>query len=461
MLPASLVRPLVLTAFFPVAAVAQFITVIDIDDATDLTPDAIGSQTQLNLSGDGVLGAGFGNFDAGPADGSGFDVEVNVSGGVVEAFQYNANAGSTTNVTGGAFEPLLLNANADSTLNISAGRFAPFGVLADPDSAIHFFGGEFWANGQRVEGLDTPGDSTPVDLNAWGAVAGLLSDGGAFQLEGLTPGLGVTLHRTDVPPRGPAIINAPDDPIPSVIRSGQTLVIGAGAIVPEGVVALGADLRFRDGSRTDREVRVVGSRVEIAGGDSVWLEAAQRSEVRLVGGRLQAFSTIGSGTSLVATGGELSRVTIDEGAKATIAGGLVGSVAAIGDERSGGVALDAGGEVHLLGTEFTLSGLPIEGLVRPGDSVVVTERGGTSSGPALRGLLADGQPFVFYLADAGGISGVGLHRNGRFDPEGTLRLTIVPETTTFALAATALAATLTRGRGSFANGRRGVPATFV
>ncbi len=64
-----------------------------------------------------------------------------------------------------------------------------------------------------------------------------------------------------------------------------------------------------------------------------------------------------------------------------------------------------------------LDGLPIPGLEHVGDSIVLTERGGS----VLSGTFLNGTPFDFVLNS--------LSASGQdyFDPSATLRLTVVPE----------------------------------
>lgn len=89
------VLPLVSLGFTSQLAGQPFTTIYNIPP--DAAPASIDSDTQLNLSGNGVLGA---NFNAGLQDGTSTNVQVNISGGMVwDAFV--ANAGSTVNITGG------------------------------------------------------------------------------------------------------------------------------------------------------------------------------------------------------------------------------------------------------------------------------------------------------------------------------------------------------------------------
>ena len=86
-------------------------------------------------------------------------------------------------------------------------------------------------------------------------------------------------------------------------------------------------------------------------------------------------------------------------------------------QRTGGVKAFAGSEVHLLGTQFLLVRQPpIPGLSQIGDSVTIE----TGVQETLYGMFADGNTFYLDLSDNSSYFDY-------FDPNATLRLTLVPE----------------------------------
>jgi len=392
---------------------AQFTTIIDIDDPTDVAPASIGSNTQLNLSADGFIH----DFDAGAVDGSSTDVEVNISGGVLDGFQFTANAGSTINISGGTVMPIVFAAKEGSTLNI--------------------FGGDFLVNDQVVSGLDEVGNRVQIDLTEGRTIGGTLADGRPFVLPlaryvtMFEPGALVFLESAPLSGPTPQTFVASKDELPSWLRRGQKLVVDSGASVPDGfLLGVGSHVVFEEGSSLAREssssvqgVEAIGATIDIQGGDRISINANNGSQVTVTGGEVGGYAT--SGSSFDFSGGKLFRTTVGQDATLTISGGIVGASQTPGGDRMGRVVLREGGELHLLGTEFTLRGAPIVGLSAPGDSVIINERGFTN-GPSLRGTLLDGETFRFDLATH-------FSSLSSFDPNGTLRLTFVPEPSTLAL----------------------------
>ncbi len=112
---------------------AQFATVINVPP--DVAPDAIGSNTQLNVFEGGTIGYG---FQAGASDGTSSNVEVNIIEGAVGQ-RFDAHAGSIVNVSGGVVE-FYFNAFAGSVVNISGGQVDNF-FYARHGSAVTISGG--------------------------------------------------------------------------------------------------------------------------------------------------------------------------------------------------------------------------------------------------------------------------------------------------------------------------------
>lgn len=199
------------SAFIIVAALTdvcagQFTTIINVP--SDPAPTSIGSDTQLNVLAGGVLAEG---FNAGLADGTTTNAEVNISGGSVGAF-FNANPGSDVTVTGGdvgvGFDALggsririaggTVASGFDALLNsdvlISGGTVSEFDALvtsdvyiaggsvgranAHPQSHVHLFGTEFLLGGTSVS-FENFGQAVTVDDRGV-ELSGTFSDGSSF-----------------------------------------------------------------------------------------------------------------------------------------------------------------------------------------------------------------------------------------------------------------------------------------
>ena len=192
------------------AARGEFATVINVPP--DAAPAAVGSDTQLNLGEGGVLPA---NFEAGAADGSSVNVEVNISGGLVDHhfFAYAGSvinvsggliktrfwphAGSIANITGGTFEkdftlgggstttlfggvlPNELHALFRSEVHVYGGLINKFQAHEQADAS--FYGDAFFLDGIPIAGL-IPGQ--PVTISERDVpFSGVLTDGSSFNYD--------------------------------------------------------------------------------------------------------------------------------------------------------------------------------------------------------------------------------------------------------------------------------------
>ena len=127
---------------------AQFTTIINVPP--DTVPNHIGSDTQINLLDNGVIGY----MSVGATDGTYTNIEVNMLGGTLE--QLGAYAGSIVNVSGGILDTF--GGNANSVLNVSGGNI--IGVLSS-------YGGQLNVQGGSIE------DSSYVILdNTWVEMSG-------------------------------------------------------------------------------------------------------------------------------------------------------------------------------------------------------------------------------------------------------------------------------------------------
>ena len=132
----------------------------------------------------------------------------------------------------------------------------------------------------------------------------------------------------------------------------------------------------------------------------------------LFSGTLNIFGGV-VGSIATSTGGNPGNGTIN------LSGGIFESGTAIGSGNtiniSGGTVSNfsafSGSEVNVFGTEFFLSGTPVDNLIL-GDTAILE----LGEGVALSGLLADGTPFDFSISPNSGIR-----------PGATLTVTLVPE----------------------------------
>lgn len=174
----------------------DFSTVINVPPQT--SPTSIGSNTQLNLSSGGSMPA---DFDAGAANGSSANVEVNIAGGTV-GVRFEAHAGATVNVSGGNIG-LRFRTNDGSVANITGGVFGR-DVTCEGGSVVNILGGDFnfEVHAFRHSTLNVWGGDISFFQTHDGAQANFFAsefslDG--VEMAGLVPGQTVIIHERDVP----------------------------------------------------------------------------------------------------------------------------------------------------------------------------------------------------------------------------------------------------------------------
>jgi hypothetical protein len=467
-----------LVALLPASLRAQFTTIINVPP--DIAPTSIGSNTQLNLFDGGSIGI---NFDAGATNGASVNVEVNVTGGsVANGFDawggsiiniaggsittnFNAKSGSQVNISGGsvgggfvAFGGSTVNitggivgnffdAASGSFVNISGGTiengFQAFGgsfvnivgaMIADGFNArngsmVRISGNDFRLNGVPIDGLHMIGNIVELDIPADAVFTGVMADGRTFAFlpvdsDSFATGT-LALEAAELPPAVPGVFIASTDPLPLGLRSGQTLIVDAGAIVGDHYNATpGSTLEVQTGAVVGNNLEAVDAMVNINGG-SVGdnFDAAFGTVVHISGGTIgNGFDSIGSivnisggsvgqefqafdGSVVNITGGDLDfEFRAENGSLVNISGGSIGSFfAALGGSTvniSGGTFDDAfdalsGSEVRITGNEFSLNGVPIAGLEAIGNSVGVN----IPAGAIFTGVMADGRTFAFSTVD--------------------------------------------------------------
>jgi len=273
----------------PCPASGQFTTVLNMPPDPNIGDNgSIGSDTQINLFNDGAIGN---SFHAGASDGTSTNVEVNVSGGSV-GIGFRAYRGSNVNISSGSVDRLF-RAQSGSRVHISGGSIGSnFSASAGSDVRISggSFGSEFVAFISRV-----------------------MISGGTF-----------------------------GDQFLALDRSKVTIT--GGLFDVEFNALYGSTVKISGGSFGNRFGAAIGSLVNISGGD--------------IGPGLRASGTI------------------------NISGGSIG-----GDFNA-----NSGSNVNLLGQQFILNGVDITNSLTENVPLTITDRDVN-----LSGLFADGMPFSFDL----------------------------------------------------------------
>ncbi len=383
---------------------------------------------------------------------------VQISGGDIDG-RFSSDAGSVVEMSGGTIEGgAILDGVVTMTggsiggasevvgqLNLSGGYLGA-GFDAFNGSSLNLFGGEMRLDGVPVSGLESVGNSVPLDIPNGSVLNGTLADGSPF-LFSLADDLAaatLTLHAADVPAIGPAIITASTDTVPAGIRSGQTLVVDEGALVSnfrdagwgsrvevqsggeitafEGInsvidvvggttgaldVYLGSTVQISG----DSEVHIVsafsGSNVEVLGGSTTSVHALNEGTLNMTDGTLTWGFSAHSGSTVNIHGGAVggggsTDNTIDarENSVVNVSGGRIGRgfdaqpyslVRITGGSFGDGFNARQRSDVTLVGGSFLLDGIAIDGLAAVGDSIQLD----IPFGSRFSGILEDGTPFVF------------------------------------------------------------------
>ena len=213
---------------------------------------------------------------------------ANVSGGVLEG-QSHFLSGSTVNISGGLvgnrhFDSLTVDFGA--TANISGGAvgvgFNLYGGVANvtggsiydgmdigSGSSLKLFGEDFRIDGVPVAGLDAIGSSLQVDVPSQSTLSGVYSDGTPFVFimpYNMIDNGTISLHRTAVAPATPGTFTLPGATLPTGIRDGQRIVVGAGAVMPDYYTAgRGSQVEVQAGGALGEGFKAVGAVVDVYG----------------------------------------------------------------------------------------------------------------------------------------------------------------------------------------------------
>ena len=276
--------------------------------------------------------------------------EVNISGGFM-GDGYHVYDGSTVTISGGDIGEDF-HAHPGSTIDITGGTFGRY-FNTDTGSIVNVTGGEFTKDGMPYT---DPTVSVGFLFNE-SVFTGTLADGSVFifarvsLFEGDTISL-ANLNHVTLPPADttPIFVNNTSSPAPPGLRPGQTLTLQDGGTLPRNFAVVDATLNIEGGT--------VGDGLEVA-----------YTEVNISGGELGDFFTAYEGSTI------------------NISGGIV---SAFGSQ----FFADEGSTTNIVGSQFTLDGEPITGLL-PNEPFEIATRDGVE----LAGVLQDGTPFDFVLND--------------------------------------------------------------
>jgi hypothetical protein len=312
-----------------------------------------------------VTGGTVGNrFDALPGS------NVTIAGGAV-GHSFSAHSGSKVRLTGGTvgnYFDALGGSNVVITGGVVGAWFGAFGgsgvrisggVIGDgftavPGSRVEISGGEFRLNGALVAGLDKVGDNLQVSVPSGAVLSGTLADGRQFAFstedrDYFAPDV-LTLRNVALPPKGPMLILASNNPVPPGIRDGQLVVVDAGGMVGDNFGAgWGSAVRIESGGAVGNNFEAIGADVDIVGG--------------IIGTQFDAFY----------------------GTRVNLSGGTVGDV----------FEVFSGSSLNLAGGEFRINGVLLDGLRTIGSRVPID----VPAGALLSGTLADGTPVAFSARD--------------------------------------------------------------
>ncbi len=405
-------------AFLCLAAIAQqpvpaqpYTTTYNVPP--DTLPSQVGSDTLVNFLDGSIHG-----LQAGATDGSSTNIQVNVLGGSIgRGFVINGGAsvlvdggdlssgaevndggrvdlingyvndfrshdGSTVHVDGGtvssvyAYDGSLVELASGvigtaslypgSTLPITGGAIGPIrteGAGAD----VQIFGDEFALDGQPITGLNTIGDSIQLDIPDGSVLSGTLPDGRVILLSSnrndiIAAGT-LSLNKSQVPPVGLATINAPADPVPGGLRSGQSLNLGPGATAGDWLRAVDAEIEI-DGGSIGENLEIYNSQLTLTDGTiGNSFKALNSSTVNILGGTILSSMTASDGTTVDISGGEVSwYFTALSGANVNISGDAV--VRELRARTGSHVSIESGdvnGLDTYLGTNAHISGGHVSG----------------------------------------------------------------------------------------------------
>lgn len=213
--------------------------------------------------------------------------------------------------------------------------------------------------------------------------------------------------------------------VPSAPDIGNSAVIGGdgsatqvnvsegGSIAQFVTAESGTEVNIRGGSVGGFLMANSGSEVNVAGGEvGAFFQANDGSVVNISGGAIAVGLDADSGSVVNITGGVLNGFTAGSGSVVNFSGG-------IGSSYGNFASAESGGTVNLIGINFVLDGVSLNGDLNVGEPVTIVDRAVT-----LSGQFADGTPFSFNLNPN---PPVFEPSDDYFDPGATLTVTLQRE----------------------------------
>jgi hypothetical protein len=287
-------------------------------------------------------------------------------------------------------------------------------------------------DGVPLVGLDEPGNSRTYNVPDDSVLSGVLADGTPFALSSLrgdsvrdeiSDGT-LTLTAVELPPIGSAVFMLPSDPVPKGVRTGQTLVVDEGAKVPSNFNADWGSVLLIKGGEVGGNFEAVGANITISGGSvGGGMQALGGSTVNISGGSIAEFFSVEGASTVNVFGGKIfspfevydhSEVNVSGGTIVTLSAKPTTTVNISGGSLGGSLQADGGSTVKLLGGsmndlhaqtgsnleifggDFSVDGIPIDGLANVGSNLQFKLMQGT----LLSGTLADGTPFALSSTDS-------------------------------------------------------------
>lgn len=358
-----------------------------------------------------------------------FGAVVEIAGGDVGS-QFDAYDGTTVNISAGSIDYGFIV--HDATINVSGGEIASLrnlwgdvhlsgGSVAGGFTSfrhVDLYGAEFFFNGEPVRvagGVRTIDFEVDFETGAssYSTLSGVFADGSPFlysydagdltaaaDLFPPPPSPGVRLHYSEPPPIEMNQIVATVDGVPNGLRTGQTLIVDAGASINDNFTALhGSMMVVKTGGEVGSQLKMAGD-VQLAGGAIGSGLTLLGSRADVAAGRIGAWSSAQRGSTVELSGGSIGEsFHLGEGAKFSASAGYLGpgftTLPGSQAEISGGIigirfSTEVDSEVVLIGNDFMINDRPVMGLGQIGDSVAIDLR----DRDRLVGTLQDGTRFI-------------------------------------------------------------------
>ena len=393
--------------------------------------------------------------------GAQFDAEANASI-TIRAGTLDSTRAHGANITmfGGRIDSDL-RIDSGGTFDLAGGVIDQINV-SGADTRLNIRGVDFMVNGSPLD-LVNEGDSLAFDLPENALLSGILADGTPFVFTGahserdsIEAGT-LNLVRSAMPVPGPPAVRLPADPAPVGVGTGQTLTVGpdgylpgpfnagpgstvvvAGGDIGRNFEAYGSQVIVRAGSIANEFdafpgtiVTMEGGRIgnmeafdssvmNVSGGESGVVGMHPGSHVHVQGGKVRAIVAVDPLIEI--SGGIVTEATVDSGsihmssgrverlnvnrATADVSGGAVEDFVAQGTTASinGGFiarrfATSDQSDITIMGQDFRLDGVEVEGLTVEGERVTLTAGNANLFEGLFDATLADGTPLALSGVD--------------------------------------------------------------